>query len=262
MRRFLSLGAGVQSSALYLMAVEGEFGDETPEAAIFADTQWEPKGTYEWLAELERIGGNIIPIHTVTAGNIRDLALSGSGFAAIPLNVRSSKGYGKLRRQCTREFKVAPVTREIRRLLGVEKGRRVRVPVEVWMGISLDEIQRMKPNRERWITNRWPLIEREFDRRKCEAWLVAHGYRVPPKSACIGCPYTDNRRWREMKDNRPDEWADAVAFDASIRTLPRITGEAFVHRTLKPLPEVDLSTMEDHGQMDAFTEECEGMCGV
>lgn len=244
------------------MAVRGEFGGEMPEAAIFADTQWEPVAVYEWLNELERIGGLVIPIHRVTAGNLRDVALGSKGFASIPLNVRSLKGNGKLRRQCTREYKVAPITKEIRRLLGVEKGRRVRDAVELWMGISLDEIMRMKPNISRWIKNRWPLIEREMNRRDCEKWLNGNGYPTPPKSACIGCPYTDNRRWREMKDNRPEEWKDAVDFDNSIRTLPRIKGEVFVHRSLKPLDEVDLLTDAERGQDDLFAEECEGLCGV
>ena len=39
--RILSLGAGVQSSALYRMAVMGEIGPK-PSYAIFADTKNEP----------------------------------------------------------------------------------------------------------------------------------------------------------------------------------------------------------------------------
>ena len=39
--RILSLGAGVQSSTMALMADQGAFGKK-PDAAIFADTGWEP----------------------------------------------------------------------------------------------------------------------------------------------------------------------------------------------------------------------------
>jgi hypothetical protein len=42
MTRIISLGAGVQSSAMLLMALEGRFED-MPDCAIFADTQDEPK---------------------------------------------------------------------------------------------------------------------------------------------------------------------------------------------------------------------------
>ena len=47
MKRFLSLGAGVQSSTLALMIAHGEL--EPVDAAIFADTGWEPKKVYVWL---------------------------------------------------------------------------------------------------------------------------------------------------------------------------------------------------------------------
>ena len=90
-----------------------------------------------------------------------------------------------------------------------------------------------------------------------------NGYKMPPKSACIGCPYHDNAQWRDMRDNRPDEWRDAVEFDKGIRNnLHNVTMTAYVHRSLVPLNEVDLSTERDRGQMDLFGNECEGMCGV
>jgi hypothetical protein len=41
----LSLGAGVQSTTLALMAAHGEVGP-MPDCAIFADTCWEPKAVY------------------------------------------------------------------------------------------------------------------------------------------------------------------------------------------------------------------------
>lgn len=40
--RALSLGAGVQSTTMALMAAHGEIGP-MPDCAIFADTGWEPK---------------------------------------------------------------------------------------------------------------------------------------------------------------------------------------------------------------------------
>lgn len=268
MKRVLSLGAGVQSSTLYLMAAAGAFGVARPEVAIFADTQWEPAAVYTWLAELERIAGHIIPIRRVTAGNIRDGGVATrSRFASLPLYVESGNVAGKLRRQCTREYKIEPVTKEIRRnLLGLAKGERIKrgITVELWMGISLDEAARMKPNRTPWITSRWPLIEREMRRTDCLKWLAAHGYPEPPKSACIGCPFTNDTRWRDMKQNRPAEFADAADFDRAIRTSGRgrgVLANAYLHRSLLPLDAVDFSTQEDNGQMN-WLNECEGMCGV
>ncbi len=69
--RVLSLGAGVQSTALALMAAHGEIGP-MPDCAIFADTGWEPKAVYEHLAWLKSPNVLPFPVHIVTGGNIRD----------------------------------------------------------------------------------------------------------------------------------------------------------------------------------------------
>ena len=57
--RVLSLGAGVQSTTLALMAAHGEIGP-MPDCAIFADTGWEPKAVYEHLAWLR--SPNVLPL--------------------------------------------------------------------------------------------------------------------------------------------------------------------------------------------------------
>src|SRR5690606_36687372 len=125
----------------------------------------------------------------------------GRHFVAIQFHIRNQDGEAALlRRQCTREYKVTPVTRKIRELLGLDPGERSagRVKVQLWMGISLDETKRMRDNRESWIDNYYPLVERRMTRWDCELWLTKHGYTVPRKSACIGCPYHDNVTWRDM----------------------------------------------------------------
>ena len=48
----LSLGAGVQSTVMALMAAEGEI-TPMPDCAIFADTQFEPESVYTHLDWLE-----------------------------------------------------------------------------------------------------------------------------------------------------------------------------------------------------------------
>lgn len=135
--------------------------------------------------------------------------------------------------------------------------------VEQWIGISTDEIIRAKPSFEAWQIKRFPLIEKRMSRADCLAWLARHDYPMPPKSACIGCPFHDDARWRQMRDHDPDAWFDAVEIDRSIRTgLRGIRGEVFLHRSAVPLDEADLSTLADHGQLDLWGNECEGMCGV
>jgi hypothetical protein len=91
--------------------------------------------------------------------------------------------------------------------------------VELWLGISLDEFQRMKPSDAKYLSHRWPLIEKRMDREDCHAWLKAHGLPSPVKSSCVFCPYHNKAGWREIK-NGPD-WSKAVEVDQAIRTAAR-----------------------------------------
>jgi hypothetical protein len=271
----LSLGAGVQSTTLLLMYLAGEIEGHL-DCAIFADVGWEPAAVYkqlEWLEGLAAAKG--LPVYRVSRGNIRqDLVDAATGVisrvANPPYYVKNEnednpdKG-GMLWRSCTAEYKIRPIDRKIRELLGVEKGRRVPKgkTVEQWMGISIDEWMRAKDNRKSYIKNRFPLIELGMSRKDCLYWLKTHGYHEPPKSACIGCPYHSNAMWRDMKMNHPEDFADAVDFDHLVRPgLPGTTGKVYVHRSMVPLDEVDLRNAEDLGQLSLFNQECEGMCGV
>jgi len=261
--RVLSLGAGVQSTTLALMAARGEIGP-MPDAAIFADTGWEPASVYRHLDWLE--AQLPFPLHRVGIGsNIRDDALAkvsttGQRFAAIPWFTLSPLGRSGIgRRQCTKEYKLVPIRRKVSELLA---GPKRPGSVEMWVGISLDEAWRRKPSGVKYISNRWPLLELGMRRGDCLRWLAERQYPRPPKSACIGCPYHSNEMWREMKRDAPDEWADAVAVDRAIRNQPGMRGQQFMHPARVPLDEVDLSTAEDRGQLNLFLNECEGMCGV
>lgn len=255
-RAVISLGAGVQSTAMALMAADGRWGD-VPELAVFADTGWEPRGVYEHLAWLERELGDRIEVARVSGGDLRADAL---GFAegrgrssSMPLHVLNPDGEkGQLRRQCTKDYKLRPIRRELR--------RRGESSISMWLGISWDEVQRVKPSGLRWVENRWPLVEERLTRADCLSWLRERGYPEPPKSACIGCPYMDNGRWFDLRENRPEEWEDAVAVDRALRRLPMIDGDVFLHPQLVPLAEAVLDP-SDVGQL-AFDAECEGMCGV
>lgn len=265
----ISLGAGVQSTTLALMAAHGEI-TPMPDCAIFADTGWEPKAVYEHLAWLRSDNVLPFPVHVVSIGNIREHLFASSGprrkgrFAAAPWFIRNPDGsQGIGRRQCTKEFKIEPLIKKQRELLGYAPRKRIPAgSMSVWIGISLDEAMRVKPAFNAWQVNRWPLIEQRMHRHDCLRWLERKGYPTPPKSACIGCPFADNARWRELRDNSPDEWNDAVEVDREIRHAFRMKGEQYMHRSMKPLDEVDLSTAEDRGQLNLFNNECEGLCGV
>lgn len=260
--RIVSLGAGVQSTALALLAAEGVI--EGCNAVIFADTGWEPRATYEHLGRLASyLAARSLPLLTVSKGNIRDDALNASKrTASMPLYTKDASGkIGKLRRQCTREYKVDEVHRKIRELLRSERPK--PGSAECWVGISTDEAHRMKPTHKLYVVNRWPLIELGMSRADCAEYNAAHGFPNVPKSACIGCPFTDQSRWREMKIERPEEFADAVAFEREVRKSQKFEAEdVYLTRNAVPLDAIDFRNEKDAGQLDMFDEECEGMCGV
>lgn len=270
----ISLGAGVQSSTMSLMAAHGLI-TPMPACAIFADTGWEPRAVYDWLDWLTpRLP---FPVHTVSKGNIRKdnitarvrgARVNGERWASLPYFTRlaGQTKEGRVRRQCTSEYKIEPIEAFIKRdILAIPKGHRLpKAPlVRQWRGISIDEASRMKPSRVKWMTIRYPLaMEYRMTRTDCLQWMVRHGYPQPPRSACIGCPFHSNTEWRRMRDTAPQEWQDACDFDEAIRPAGGARGDTFLHRSCQPLRQVDLSTAKEHGQLSLWANECEGLCGL
>ena len=278
MRHIISLGAGVQSTTMALMAARGLISP-MPDAAIFADTQDEPRAVYQHLEWL--ISQLPFPVHTVTAGKLSQRHLDGYNGARTPFFI---KGNGMAKRQCTREFKIRPIRRMTREILGVGPRGRVTQAVISWVGISTDEYLRKKPSGCSFITNRWPLLERgtEMTRAKCEEWLRVN-YRISaPKSACKQCPYQGPERLLALKQSEPDSFSALCDYDASLRTPDRIKrwhGELYVHPSCVPLIQIDLESIVSKRELlraeglaisrlqyslfnETFANECEGMCGV
>jgi hypothetical protein len=266
----LNLGAGVQSSTLALMAAAGEIGP-MPDFAIFADTQAEPISVYKWLDWLET--QLPFPVHRVTQGNMTEAMMTfrtakdGRVWtkSMIPAFMQAPDGsIGLLGRSCTAEYKITPILQNLRKLCGIKRGEK-NLQITQWIGISYDEIQRMKPSRDKWTQHRWPLIEREMRRHDCIAWLKQNGFPEPPRSACSYCPFHNNTEWRKLKYNEPEAFAEAVRVEKELQRTKKAAADRSVpwlHRSCIPLEEVDLSTEEDAGQLDMFGNECEGLCGV
>lgn len=253
MLRIVSLGAGVQSSAMLLMALDGRFG-EIPDCAIFADTQWEPRVVYEWLDRLEREVAPF-PIHRVTNGNIRGMLRGEGRRVALPFYMAPNR---PIDRQCTDEYKLKPVRREMRRL-GATMGN----PCELWIGISTDEAHRMKPSQRKYAVNRFPLIEAHLSRTDCSSYLVERVGETAPRSSCIGCPFHSDAEWGRLKGLSPKEWDDAVAFDEECRSFPGLHNAVYLHRSARPL--ANASLLHEHQTamfFDGFGNECEGLCGL
>lgn len=252
--KIISLGWGVQSFTLAAMSALGEL--EPVDFAIHADTGHESQLTYEfaarWTPWFEEHNLSIKTVKNPIA-NMGELFYKGQ--THIPAFTKSvSDGDGQLNRSCTQRWKIAPMRRAIR--LVAPKG----ASIEQWIGISLDEFQRMKDSDVKYITHRWPLIEKRMTRADCVEWLEANGLEVPPKSACTFCPFHDTAEWRRIQGNAVD-WAEAVKIDHDIR-LVRPGYETYIHPSRRPLEKVDLRTEQERGQLSLWDAECSGICGV
>lgn len=262
----ISLGAGVQSSAMALMAARGEL-TPMPTAAIFADTQAEPDSVYSWLDWLEsRLP---FPVYRVTAGSLADEALKmrttkdGRSYTITSLpyfTLSADNKLGKVpHRSCTVDYKIIPILKKAREIGKIKRGQK-SIGVIQWIGISVDEASRMKPSRDSWCESRWPLIEARLSRNDCLHWMRANKFPEPPRSACVFCPFHNDNEWRRLKND------DAVAFERAVALRKGLTAnfksQIFLHRKCIPLDQVDFSTEEQRGQINMFENECEGMCGV
>lgn len=271
----LSLGAGVQSSALLLMCDrEPERVGYRPDFAVFADTGDEPRRVYEWLDKLERAVS--IPIVRASRGDLMRAALlrrvsrkTGKIYRSpsLPLYTRGVNGTsGLLHRQCTRDYKIVPIERAVRQRTTLAQRR---TGVRMLIGISRDEAHRMKPLQTPWIESAWPLVDLRMRREDCARYVREAGLGQPPRSACAACPFHSDEEWLRLRSEDPDAFDRAARWESAFRAAlvsdpPEKralsdTADAFLHDTRVPIREV---RFEADRQGDLFGNECEGMCGV
>jgi hypothetical protein len=272
----LNWGWGQDSTTIALMS---KHGDLPPiDVILSADTQSEPDevyGTVEWVSALLDV-----PVYRVTAGNLGEDVLriatehaAGKAFTAghtgqPPFYVKNdpTKDYatavrgGVLWRKCTHDYKIVPIRRKLRELLGVKPTGRLPkdVWVQQWIGFPLEELGRTFCSDVQWITNTFPLIEKRMRKADCERWLRAHGYPAPlPKSACRFCPYHTNAYWRRQRDTQPHEWAKTLTFEAALHRgkLPGVRGIPYLHKSMVPLALAPIDEPET-GQEELFCFTC------
>jgi hypothetical protein len=251
--KVLSLGWGIQSFTLASMVAIGEL--EPIDVAIHSDTGYESKLTYEfaerWTEWLESHGVHVETVHGTdgTTDQIFNTSKSGYRFLKIPAFYTQDGKRSIMRRQCTTHWKIRPVRHWITK-------NRSKRKVEQWIGISLDERERMRISDVKFLTNRFPLVEKRMTRDMCIAWLENHGLEVPPKSACIFCPYHSEAQWAKTK-SVTDDWKRAIEVDELVRNF-ELDKEIYLNSQLKPLAELDLDLQNENDRMEFF--DCSGNC--
>lgn len=231
-----SYGGGTQSIAIAVAILKGLL--PCPDLIVMADTGLEATETWEYLVY------NVLP-RFYDAG-LADLGFHIANQDLAKVGMYSKKGdllipaytqNGKLPTFCSNEWKTRVVHRYLRSL-GVEK-------CTMWLGMSTDEVERLKPSSVGWITNEWPLcFSLPMNRAACRQFVVNAGWPDPPKSCCYICPHRRDKQWQRLKVYYPEDFAKAVKIDRDIRTKD-LQGGVWLHESRKPLGEVDFEAESD-----------------
>ena len=267
----LSLGLGWGSVGMALMLKDGLLpGCLPPDLAVFADTRAEPPHVYdtlEWI--IPRLD---YPVRVVSVGDLwtdtwklingqgpTRLHPHGSDFVDIPVFGDS----GLLSRQCTSDYKVRLIKRTVRQFA---EANPPELRVTQYLGISLDEIIRMKDSQVDYITNRYPLIEHRVNRAAIMAYMKERYPEAPvARSACFFCPFRSIAEWRELRADYPGLYAEAIEMERALRQMKR--GPFYLYKGKYGLGlETAMATADLQGQLwpesDQFLNECEGHCGI
>jgi hypothetical protein len=215
--RTISLGAGVQSTALCVLATEGRLDGimgGPVDAALFANVgdDSEHPATIEffretlqpWCAEM---GLAVHELRRVrrdgTAETLLD-RLTKEGSRSLPIPVRMSNGAPGTR-SCTADFKIKVIGRWLR-----SHGASADDPATVAIGFSTEEAHRANRKKaEPYERPTFPLLDLRMSRQDCINTIARAGLPVPPKSSCWFCPFHSPQMWSEMRRDEPAMFAAA-----------------------------------------------------
>jgi len=131
-------------------------------------------------------------------------------------------------------------------------------PVIQWLGLSLDEVERMKNQRRQWCKEKYPLIDLRIYRGECLQIVRDFGWPPPPKSSCWMCPHRGDSQWLRLKEHYQGDWRKAVELDKAIRERDE-QHALYLHRDGVPLEDADLTR---GGQLEMFDGCDSGYCMV
>lgn len=280
----LCYSAGVQSHAILRMVCDGTIERPKRFAVIAADPGMESEVSISFrdneaaaLCNEAKIpfvvaqGPNLF--HDITTLN----QTSKTRMDTPPLWTDNGDGSkGRLKQKCTDRYKIQPINRAVRRQLlslwGISTGRSgdcALAPGSVvrWIGFTADETDRrdalLRSKTQKFVRFEFPLIERGMLKSNVIAMYLEKGWRIPVRSMCNACPWHGLRSLKEMHDDRPSDWAQAVAVDESARDLTQISvrNPCYVSATLKPLTELAAMNFELPDAIENDLAQCNsGVC--
>ena len=274
MKNIVSYGGGTQSTALILMALNGEYSLSRPDFGVWADVGAEPEFIYDYVyyfidyvktkydfdificKHKEGLEKHILtPPKKSRAGKFYTSSVP-------PFFTLSETGEkGMLMRQCTPDYKINPVKKLINSKL--ERAE----PYRKWIGISFDERSRMKISPEKKVTNYYPLVDNFIRRDMAIDYVVGQGLRKPQRSSCYFCPFHSDEYWLWLKKYHIKEFNKACDFEIKSQMIVKsglgvIRDMVYVHSSCKPLAEVKFDNENQLNLFPHLIDECDGECGI
>jgi len=196
-KKYLSFGAGVNSTALLLLLKERGEEFET----IFVDTGVELPETYEYIDYLKLKGFEITILKPKVKGK------NGKFYDNLYKYCYDHKFLPSIfLRWCTYRFKLIPIWEY------VEK------PCMMYIGISYDEKHRTSKKgyydkKAKGIKPVYPLVEWKITRHDCIRIIKEHGLKIPEKSGCWLCPFQSKKRLLWLRNKHPELFQKIVELE-------------------------------------------------
>ena len=245
----LSFSGGTGSGAIAEMLLNGDLECSTQLLVCTADPGMEDSRTYDYVAEMaERFRGVGIEHHIVKTDLygefLKAVKEKHTRFDNPPFWTKNRKTgkRGRLMQGCTGAYKIAPMKRIVRQVLERDfgilcNGRPKKDSVRTWIGFSADETTRIKESEVAYTYMTYPLVAKQMTKADVAEYYKKINRKLPPRSVCTACFANDLNHFKDMYENRKDDWEKAVAVDDACRDLScmAVQDECYVSSTLVPL---------------------------
>ncbi len=273
--RVIAYGGGVQSTALVVLATQGDLDYDY---ALFSNVgeQAELPATLRYVRDVIMpwtegcAGPQVIELSRrhmrgPKKGQKRDLYddLVNGPQRSIPIPIRMPDTGAPGTRNCTGEYKIKVVSRWLK-----THGATEEQPATVAIGISTDEYHRANrrtPTAREEVV--YPLLDLGLSRGDCRAIIHDAGLPVPPKSSCYFCPFHRPAHWAEMRRDEPGLFELSADLETLLNMRRDELGKDHVYLTRfgKPLrdaiTEAQDTLFAEHG-MDNDGSCDEGYCFI
>ena len=226
-------GGGVQSTAIAVLICQGKL--PTPDFAWIVDVGYEKSKTFDYvkstiIPRLSEIGVRLKIIRTIDYFD--NSLFDATNNVRLPLYEKGNDGIvRKYKTHCSGTWKQR-VAHHWLREQGVKR-------CDTWIGISVDEMRRIKISSVKWNQNKYPLVDLGIRREDCIDLIARAGWPKPEHTSCYLCPNQPDFQWQDLKENYREDWERAVGFDEYIRS---INPNLFLHTSCKPLKDKAFDT--------------------